>query len=237
MFEIKLATHRHEQEALYRFRYQIYVEEMHRVQHDADHARKRITDCLDGNGYNFIAFNGGGGVVGTLRSNFLRQGPIPYYPSFYRIAEQEGTTVENTSIVTRMMIAKELRRHTLAVRLCLAVYQHSLERGIRYNFIDCNDHLVEFFTSFGFKEYMGTAVHKEYGSVHPLKLDLHDEETLRRLNSPFLKLLLAWRNSDAEDSQSCPGGNGVKVMHGLSISNRTGSEICSGATSRCEGGD
>jgi GNAT superfamily N-acetyltransferase len=236
MFEIKLATQRHEQETLYRFRYQIYVEEMHRVQHDADHARKWITDRLDDDAYNFIAFNGGG-VVGALRSNFLRHGPIPYYPSFYRIAEQEGATVDNASIVTRMMIAKEMRRHTLAVRLCLAVYQHSLERGVRYNFIDCNDHLVEFFTSFGFKEYMGTAVHKEYGEVHPLKLDLHDEEAFRRLNSPFLKPFLAWRNSDAEDSQSCPGGNRVKVMHGFSIGNRTGPEICSGATSCCEGGD
>lgn len=141
------------------------------------------------------ASRGEGGVVGALRINFLRQGTIPYYPSFYRIAEQEGTTVENTSIVTRMMIAKEMRGSTLAVRLCVAVYEHAIEHGIRYNFIDCNDHLVEFFASFGFKEYMGTAVHKEYGSVHPLKLDLHDEETFRRLRSPFLQPLLAWKDS------------------------------------------
>lgn len=63
----------------------------------------------------------------------------------------------------------------------------------RCNFVDCNDHLIDFFKSFGYQFHIGKAVHKEYGEVNPLKLDLHDETLYRQINSPFLKPYLAWK--------------------------------------------
>lgn len=193
MFEIRLAANQEELEQLYRFRYSIYVEEMHRVQHDADHVNKRITDALDENGYNLLAFKAGM-LSGTMRLNFTSHGPIPFYSDFYRINEQAGSTSGNSSIATRLMISKDLRRSTLALKLCIAAYTFGLWRGIRFNYIDCNDHLVEFFSSFGWRHYIGTAKHKEYGEVHPLKLDLYDEDLFRSINSPFLRPFLAWKN-------------------------------------------
>ena len=44
MFKIRLAQTQQELDDLYRFRYRIYVEEMGRLQHDADHKQKMIKE-------------------------------------------------------------------------------------------------------------------------------------------------------------------------------------------------
>lgn len=197
MFEIRLATKQEELKELYRFRYSIYVEEMNRIQHDADHERKIIRDKLDDDGYNLVAFKAEN-IVGSVRVNLLRHGHIPYYSDFYRISEQPDVTSDNASIVTRLMVSQEARKTTLAARLFLACYEFGITRGIRYNFVDCNDHLVDIFKSFGYKYYIGTVVHKEYGEVHPMMLDLYDEELFYQIKSPFLKTYLAWKDSQVK---------------------------------------
>lgn len=193
MFEIRLASSDEDLERLYRFRYSIYVEEMNRVQHDANHERKWIRDDLDNRAHNLLAFKDGE-LVGAIRINLTRDGPIPYYTELYQIYEQPEVTVDNASIVTRLMILSKLRRSSLALRLCSEAYEFGLYRGIRFNFIDCNYHLVKFFESFGWKHYIGTAVHKEYGEVHPMILDLYDEGHFMKIDSPYLPTLIEWKN-------------------------------------------
>jgi predicted GNAT family N-acyltransferase len=196
MFEIRLATTQAELEELYRFRYSIYVEEMSRVQHDADHERKIISDKLDDSAHNLLVVKANQ-LVGAVRMNFIGEGAIPYYYDFYRIGEQFGVTADNVCIITRLMIANSMRKTALAFRICMSVYEFCLQRGIRYSFIDCNDHLVEFFKSFGWHYYTDekTSVHKEYGKVHLLKFDLHNEDLFRQLNSPCLEPYLSWKSS------------------------------------------
>ena len=77
MFDIRLAESQEDLEALYRFRYKIYVEEMGRVQHDADHLNKKIRDDLDDGGHNLLAFKQGK-LVGAARIN-LNQSISPFY--------------------------------------------------------------------------------------------------------------------------------------------------------------
>ena len=107
MFDIRLAESQEDLEALYRFRYKIYVEEMGRVKHDADHLNKKIRDDLDDGGHNLLAFKQGK-LVGAARIN-LNQSISPFYLDFYKIFEQKGTTTNNVSIVTRLMLAAEVK--------------------------------------------------------------------------------------------------------------------------------
>ncbi len=58
-------------EALFRFRYDIYVREMHRPQKHADHARGRLADPLDANAINLVAWQGDR-IVGCVRMSFRR---------------------------------------------------------------------------------------------------------------------------------------------------------------------
>ena len=192
MFEIRLAQTQQELDDLYRFRYRIYVEEMGRVQLDADHERKTIQDALDEHGHNLLAFRYGK-LVGAARINF-NELCTPFYYELYQMNNQSVVTNKNASIVTRLMIDETYRKSTLAVRIFIACYEFGLWRGIRCNFVDCNDHLIDFFKSFGYQHYIGKATHKEYGEVNPLKLDLHDEALFRQINSPFLKPYLAWKH-------------------------------------------
>lgn len=213
MFEIRLASSDEDLERLYRFRYSIYVEEMNRVQHDADHERKWIRDVLDENAYNLLAIRNGE-LVGTIRINLTRDGPIPYYTEFYQIYEQPDVTIDNASIVTRLMISSRFRKGGLALRLIMEAYSFGIYRGIRFNFIDCNDHLVKFFEAFGYRNYIGVAVHKEYGEVQPMILDLHDEKYLMQIRSPYFPLLTEWKNNNSISlNYFCPDTRELSAQH------------------------
>jgi hypothetical protein len=48
------------------------------------------------------------------------------------------------------MVHPRYRNSTLAVRLACETYLHGLEDRITSDFIDCNDHLVSYFTGLGY---------------------------------------------------------------------------------------
>ena len=149
---IRVVTDEAGLEQIFAFRYRVYVEEMHRQQKDADHARKRISDQLDSDAINIAAFDGDD-VVGVVRINFAsRSNKLGQYESFYRMHGVGNDHPTYTATVTRLMIAPHLRRSTLAVRLCIECYTIGLEEGIKWCFIDCNAHLREFFSGLGFQE-------------------------------------------------------------------------------------
>ena len=192
--EIRIVSDPGDLEKIYRFRYKIYVEEMHRHQKYADHERKRIHDELDNHAINIAAFDGDE-VVGVVRANVARRSSLGAYESFYDLAGVGPDHPDHTGTVTRLMIAPQLRRSTLAVRLCIKCYTLGLENDVRWCFIDCNDHMIHFFQGLGFKPYMGKVMHEEYGHVTPMRLRLNDEKHLEAVRSPFAANLKAWRSA------------------------------------------
>jgi hypothetical protein len=170
----------------FEFRYRIYVEEMRRVQHHADHARRRIIDPLDACGHNMVALDGDE-IVGVGRVNFATDGPLGAYEEFYGMARMGDDHPARTSISTRLMIVPDLRGSLLAARFAVAAYALGLRRGMRWNFLDCNDHLVPFFAGLGYQSHQGRVEHPEYGFVNSLVLDLHDGARLAALRSPLLR--------------------------------------------------
>lgn len=185
---IRIADSTEELEAIYRFRYQVYVEEMQRPQKDADHANRRIEDSLDRTGFNLAAWSGSR-VVGVARANLARDGDLGDYGEFYDLGSVGTDHPWRTSITTRLMVAPEHRHTMLPMMLVLACYRLGLENSIRWNFIDCNDHLVGFFTRLGFVQHLPKAWHPEYGHVTRMRLDLLDEVHLASVCSPFLGVL------------------------------------------------
>ena len=65
--EVQIASTEAEREAIYRFRYDIYVEEMGRYQATADHDRRRLFEPEDINGNHVFAVDDRGDVVGVAR--------------------------------------------------------------------------------------------------------------------------------------------------------------------------
>jgi GNAT superfamily N-acetyltransferase len=192
---IRPAANPDELEQLYRFRYRIYVEEMARKQKYADHRAKRIEDPLDSFATNLIAWDATGSVVGTVRTNFSRDGDLNGYDALYAMVRCGAAHPSTTSICTRMMVAPSHRGSGLAVKLSVAVYEYGLVRGITHNFIDCNAHLVPFYRGLGSVRHLPEQEHEEYGAITVMRLDLRDYAHLQALHSPFLARLDRWLQS------------------------------------------
>lgn len=199
--EIRLAQDAAELEALFAFRYRIYVEELARPQKYADHAAKMIRDPLDGTAYNFIAWTGNE-IVGCIRINLARDGAIDYYRDLLRMDDAAVDWRANTSLSTRFMIAPDWRGTTLAIRLASTAYEFGLVNGIEWNFIDCYDNLATFFRRLGWIQ-THAANHEEYGAVNAMRLDLLDGEHLEQIKSPFCSLLRR-HTQRASALSSCP---------------------------------
>jgi hypothetical protein len=196
--EIRIAQSQDELLKVFGFRYEIYVDEMARVQHYADTATRTIQDPLDSTGINLYAISEEH-VIGTIRNNAAADGSVGPYEDFYEMGAVGADHPERTSITTRFMIAPPYRRGTLAVSLAMASFLMGLRRNVRWNYIDCNSHLVPFFLRLGWVEYLPVAEHPEYGRVHRMRLDLMDRQHLVAVASPFAKCLEQWhRNREAE---------------------------------------
>ena len=168
---------------LYRFRYAVYVEEMGRKQRYARHDVKTIIDPLDATGVNVIAFEDDG-IIGCVRVNFLKDGPIGDYADFYGLTGLSELERDGASITTRLMIARARRTTPLTVAIVTTVYEYALRLGNTASYIDCNSHLVEFFVKFGYRAQFRKN-HVEYGDVTVMRLDVCDHDHLSSVGSPF----------------------------------------------------
>ena len=185
--------------AIYHFRYSIHVKEITPTQYYADHINRVIQDPFDHGAYNFAAFEDDK-VVGVLRVNFSRTSNVSYYENFLNMKSVGPFHPRATSICTRLMVAPRLRGTSLALRLCQAGYEFGLRHEIRYNFLDCNDHLTRFFERLGYR-FQERAEHPEYGIGNVMRLDLLDRPHLAQIRSPFLAVL----NSANALGESAPG--------------------------------
>lgn len=173
---------------VFRFRYEVYVEEMKRRQAYANHDARIIEEPLDKSGRIYLAEDDQGKVVGTVRSNYGRDTDFGYYVDLYQMRSVGRSYPDRVSITTKLMVAPEYRRGTLGARLCSKAYAQNLADGILFDFIDCNPHLEQIFHRFGYRHYMGRIQHPEYGDVLPLVLLVTDLEHLEQVGSPFARI-------------------------------------------------
>lgn len=171
---------------LFRFRYAIYVEEMGRRQKYACAETKTIRDPLDDLGHQGIVLLDDA-IIGCIRMNFLRDGPIGDYLRLYGLSTLSPGELKTASICTRLMIGPSLRKTQVSIELIKFAYAFGLSRGIDTCFIDCNDHLVRFFERFGWR-FLFKREHEDYGLVNVMRLDLRDHDHLAAIKSPFVGL-------------------------------------------------
>jgi hypothetical protein len=185
MIEIRRVDCRPEFDEVYRLRYSIYVDEMGRKQKYANHRNRVIVDPFDNDAARVYGAWDDGELIGTVRSNYLRDTDAGEYRDYYGLVHLNDADVEGASITTRFMIQRRYRLTTLAVRLACKTFQHGLEDGINADFMDCNRHLVNFFMGLGYLVHRNDLIHPEYGAVTVMRLNLNDAVYLETLRSPF----------------------------------------------------
>lgn len=182
---------------LFRFRYEVYVEELHRKQSYACHDTRTIEDPLDATGHHGIVHKDGE-IIACVRLNIVREGGVQPYFDFYEMGRLPKAEQITASICTRNMVAKPYRNTGVSVRMLKLIYLHGIENGVTTCFMDVNEPLIGLFQKFGYKALFEKE-HPDYGLVTVMRLDALDCAYLREIRSPFARLC-----TDFIDKQHAP---------------------------------
>ncbi len=125
------------------------------------------------------------------------------YPSAADFAAQlaarglDGAQFECAAVISKLHVAKGQRASTVMYPLAEAAFLEALHSGIRYLVLDSEKWLVPFYQDLGYRihgklEASAGRFRSRLASCEEtvvLILDLHDEDNLRKVRSPFLKFL------------------------------------------------
>lgn len=190
MLEIDIARSTDDLQMIGRLRYDIYVEEMARPQTYADHTARTICEPFDFTG-RVIYATLDGALVGTVRLNFADEGRLEC-EELFGLSEFCEFDRSQISMTTKFMVRRAARNHpTLAARLAMKAYELAAARGVRFDFIDTNTHLIPLYEKMGYRRYIPEISHPDYGIVTPMCLVLDDIEHLELVGSPFRRMAKA----------------------------------------------
>jgi hypothetical protein len=180
-FKFGMATTAEEKEAVYRFRYSVYVREMGRYQDTADHERGWLREPEDDNSRIFYALEDDK-VVATSRLTWGGDGgfserQIEQYALARFIAELGP---EKMAVGERAMIVPRLRGTDLLTRMMGGANGFVAENGIWVIFGACEPHLLTSYLGMGNRTYAEQNINsKEAGYLIPLISFPNGPEALR----------------------------------------------------------
>lgn len=186
------AETREEREAVYRFRYQVYVEEFGRELGSPDHRRKWVTDADDEAPYTTILYTGSvDNVTGTVRLRHWRAGEVPHHDleelSMNRLPGIEGF---NTGEIGRLMVRRSKRGRVVVASLLRVSYEiFAGEEGTDLVFCYCSPGLVRYYQQLAMRPFGGRLVAAPDGMMVPLVAVLSDHAYYRRARSLLAPLV------------------------------------------------
>jgi hypothetical protein len=184
-YDVGLAETDEQKEAVYRFRYSVYVEEMGRYHGIADHAGRRLVEPEDDRSWIFSACTDDGEVVGTARlswgGNGLTERQIDEYRLDPFLAELPP---EHIAVGERVMVKPELRGTGLVEEVLSCSNQTGLAHDVRIQFGACEPHLLSLYLGGGLRTYSDTNINTpEAGYLIPIVASPQGPEALRGSSS------------------------------------------------------
>jgi predicted GNAT family N-acyltransferase len=184
-----IATTPKEKLDIYRFRYQIYAEEMSKSFPNMDHINKLLYDELDDWGILLYA-KSGSEMIGTLRINI---GLLSDFSSFWiqalslRRFAQFNNSNQKFAYTSKFMVSQPYRNSTVSYLLSSKSYELCCKEQVPFNFGVCTFHLLRLYEQFGFRRFGRNFVDDGYGLLAPYVLLVDDIEHLRAVRSPFFR--------------------------------------------------
>lgn len=192
-----------QKEAVYRFRYQVYVEEMGRYRSIADHEKRLLREDVDDRSRLYIVTDDDR-TVGTLRFSWGGDAPlIQRHVAQYGLQPFLDCSPPDQLVVgERFMVAPEYRGTDLLFRMFQTYLEFVNAHRIQLIFGDCEPHLLNLYQGLGFRTYTRKNVNSlETGYLIPLVMVPEDLGYMRRIRSPLLKVLKDF-GEDARLSQA-----------------------------------
>ncbi len=183
--KVQLATTPDEREAVYAFRYQVYVDEMGKPMDEADHERRIVRDPADESGSIFVAYEDGE-LVGTLRVNIGLESMLgdPRLGIYDLHMFDDGDPAQ-FAFASRFMLRSDYRGSLAAHRLSVAALEASIAENVRLCFCYCAPYLVSFYEQMGFRRYTDN-FNDELGYRIPMVMVLFDQAHLKAVQSPLV---------------------------------------------------
>ncbi len=181
-YEVGLAKTAEEKEAVYRFRYSVYVEEMGRYQDRADHAGRRLVEPEDDTSFIFYVRDADDGtVVGTGRMTWGGYGFSQRQIDEYSLAPfLDALPHECLSVGERVMVTPRLRGTGLIDELMERRNETALEHDVFIQFAACEPHLLSLYLGQGRRTYATKNINTpEAGYLIPLVAFPEGPEALR----------------------------------------------------------
>ena len=168
-FEVGLAESVEDKEAVYRFRYTVYVEEMGRYQQSADHVGRRLVEPEDDESFILYARDGGE-VVGTARLTWGGHGFSARQIDEYSLAVfLDELPHEHIGVGERVMVSPHLRGTGLIDELMERRHRAALDHDVRIQFAACEPHLLSLYLGQGRRTYATKNINTpEAGYLIPL---------------------------------------------------------------------
>ncbi len=182
--QVKYAETEAEKEAIYRLRYDVYVEEL--GDREA-HSHNRLTDKLDNQARLLMAIEGDE-LIGTLRINWGGDGSFAEkFYQYYDLSRFSKAVTDEQMIVFDRFVVKPTYRGTQApFQLLAAISIFSLENGVQLAFCDCKPHLLNLYHRLGFRKYTSAYDSGGVGILVPLVFVCEDLDYLRQIGSPLM---------------------------------------------------
>jgi Cyclic nucleotide-binding domain len=169
MIEIRRAVTDDEKEAVYRFRYTVYVEEMGRYHGTADHGRRRLVDPEDDRSWIFYARDGADVVAAnrcTWGAHGFSERQIAHYGLAPFLAE---LPLEAMLVGERTMVAASHRGSSVGAQLSNASSPPVPDGTVLAAFGACEPHLITFYGELGTVPYAPRNINSdESGYLIPL---------------------------------------------------------------------
>ncbi len=189
--EFGIAETQEEREAVFRLRYDVYVEEMGRYQAVADHAGRMLHEDVDKQSrISFARLDGE--MVATARITWGGDAPIPQRMiDQYQLAPFLAEVPQSAICVgERAMVRPHLRGTDILLRMMGNGMRFANEHRIQLVFGDCEPHLLNLYLGLGQRTYAKANVNSaEAGYLIPIVTVIEDYEYFRQLNSPLLPYL------------------------------------------------
>ena len=168
-YDVGLAETEDDKQAVYRFRYTVYVEEMGRYQGSADHEGRRLVEPEDEDSFIFYARDGGD-VVGTARLSWGGNGFSQRQVDEYSLAPfLDELPHQHIGVGERVMVKPTLRGTGLVDQLMDRRNDTALEHDVRIQFSACEPHLLSLYLGQGRRTYATKNINTpEAGYLIPL---------------------------------------------------------------------
>lgn len=183
---VRRAETQEEREAIYRFRYRVYVEEFGRELGSPDHGRQWVTDADDEKPTTTLLYTGTpDNITGTVRLRHWSAGEVPHH-EFEELSMDRFADIgrRNTGEIGRLMVRKSMRGKVIIASLLRASYEiFAGEEETDLVFCYCSPGLVRYYQQLAMRPFGGRLVNAPDGMMIPLVAVLSDRSYYRRMRS------------------------------------------------------